>query len=164
MRRRSIESLTLAARTPDHGKLFPWRFLTVTDRPAFAALLERAFVAANPGARPMQIEAATAIANMAPMLVHPAARAAAKRKDTGMGAGIIDRRSSDELAPCRPCPQIRRQLDYGMGDIRRQPSAQNYAKAKSVLRASSSSERQPALSKSARAPIWPRITRRWPAG
>lgn len=34
--------LTIAARTPDHGKLFPWRFVTITDRAAFAALLHRA--------------------------------------------------------------------------------------------------------------------------
>jgi nitroreductase len=33
--------LTIAARTPDHGKLFPWRFVTVTDdqRDALQAVL-----------------------------------------------------------------------------------------------------------------------------
>lgn len=36
------EILTIAARTPDHGKLFPWRFVTITDREAFAALLHKA--------------------------------------------------------------------------------------------------------------------------
>jgi nitroreductase len=61
--------LALAMRTPDHGKLFPWRFVKITDRPAFAALLERAFLAANPDARPAQIEAAVAPAHMAPTLV-----------------------------------------------------------------------------------------------
>ena len=34
--------LTIAARTPDHGKLFPWRFVTISDRDAFAALLHDA--------------------------------------------------------------------------------------------------------------------------
>ena len=48
--------LSLAARTPDHGKLFPWRFVIIEDRAAFAALLERAFIAANPGARRAQIK------------------------------------------------------------------------------------------------------------
>ena len=35
--------LTIAARTPDHGKLLPWRFVTVADdqRDALAALLRR---------------------------------------------------------------------------------------------------------------------------
>ena len=61
--------LKLAMRTPDHGKLFPWRFVKIEDRGAFAALLEKAFVAANPDARPLQIEAATAPAFMAPALI-----------------------------------------------------------------------------------------------
>ncbi len=61
--------LSLASRTPDHGKLFPWRFVVIEDRNAFADLLARAFVVANPGARPAQIEAATAQAYMAPTLV-----------------------------------------------------------------------------------------------
>ena len=61
--------LGLAMRTPDHGKLFPWRLIKIEDRQAFAALLERAFVAANPDARPAQIEAAIAPAVMAPTLV-----------------------------------------------------------------------------------------------
>jgi nitroreductase len=61
--------LKLAMRTPDHGKLFPWRFVKITNRPVFADLLERAFCIANPEARAVQIEAATAAAHMAPTLV-----------------------------------------------------------------------------------------------
>ncbi len=61
--------LTLAMRTPDHGKLFPWRFVKVNDRQAYAALLERAFLAANPDARAAQVEAAIAGAYQAPTLV-----------------------------------------------------------------------------------------------
>lgn len=61
--------LMMAARTPDHGKLFPWRFVKVQDRGALAEVLERAFKAANPDARPAQIEAITAPAHMAPALV-----------------------------------------------------------------------------------------------
>ncbi len=61
--------LMMAARTPDHGKLFPWRFVKVQDRKALADVLERAFVAANPDARPAQIEAITAPVYMAPTLV-----------------------------------------------------------------------------------------------
>jgi nitroreductase len=56
-------------RTPDHGKLFPWRFVKVNDRQAYAALLERAFLAANPDARAAQVEAAIAGAHQAPTLV-----------------------------------------------------------------------------------------------
>lgn len=61
--------LALAMRTPDHGKLFPWRLVKIEDRKAFAALLEKAFVAANSDARAAQIEAAIAPAFMAPTLV-----------------------------------------------------------------------------------------------
>ena len=63
------DMLKLAMRTPDHGKLFPWRFVVVDDRDAFAALLERAFTEANPDARSAQIDAAVAPARMAPTLV-----------------------------------------------------------------------------------------------
>jgi nitroreductase len=44
--------LTLAARTPDHGKLHPWRFITVPEdqRDSFAKLLHDALSEENPGA------------------------------------------------------------------------------------------------------------------
>jgi nitroreductase len=44
--------LTIAARVPDHGKLTPWRFVTVAEdqRDAFAALLRAALAAEDPGA------------------------------------------------------------------------------------------------------------------
>jgi nitroreductase len=61
--------LQLAMRTPDHGKLFPWRFVTITDRAAFSDLLKTAFVQANADARPAQVEAAIAPARMAPTLI-----------------------------------------------------------------------------------------------
>ena len=42
--------LTIAARTPDHGKLTPWRFVTVSkdQRDAFGALLRQALVEHDP--------------------------------------------------------------------------------------------------------------------
>jgi nitroreductase len=61
--------LKTAMRTPDHGKLFPWRFVEITDRSAFADLLEKAFCATNQDARPAQIDAAIASAHMAPTLI-----------------------------------------------------------------------------------------------
>lgn len=44
--------LTIAARIPDHGKLHPWRFVTVgaDQRDALAALLREALSEENPGA------------------------------------------------------------------------------------------------------------------
>ena len=69
------EILQTAMRTPDHGKLSPWRFITVDDgqRADFASLLKKAFLAANPDARATQTEGAIAIAHMAPamaILIH----------------------------------------------------------------------------------------------
>lgn len=44
--------LAIAARTPDHGKLHPWRFVTVPEgqRDALAALLHEALSEEDPGA------------------------------------------------------------------------------------------------------------------
>jgi nitroreductase len=65
------QMLEIAARTPDHGKLAPWRFVTVApdQREAFADLLERAWVQANPDAPGHDIESARAFAFQAPTLV-----------------------------------------------------------------------------------------------
>lgn len=41
--------LQVAARTPDHGKLSPWRFVVIQDRNAFAAMLAEA-AAGDPAA------------------------------------------------------------------------------------------------------------------
>ncbi len=59
------ELARIAARSPDHGKLAPWRFTIVSDeaRPAFRALLERAFRAANPDARTASVDAACQLAD-----------------------------------------------------------------------------------------------------
>jgi nitroreductase len=50
--------LTIAARTPDHGTLTPWRFVTVGDdqRDAFEALLQQALVDDEPDAPPAKRE------------------------------------------------------------------------------------------------------------
>jgi len=44
--------LSIAARTPDHGKLAPWRFVTVAEdqRDAFEALLRQALAEEEPSA------------------------------------------------------------------------------------------------------------------
>jgi nitroreductase len=57
--------LTIAARIPDHGKLSPWRFITVADdqRDALATLLHRALDAEDPGALPAHYEKADQFAH-----------------------------------------------------------------------------------------------------
>ena len=63
--------ITLALRTPDHGKLAPWRIVTVADnqRDAFAALLKKAWVAENPGAAGLDLSALDQFAHQAPTLL-----------------------------------------------------------------------------------------------
>ena len=84
--------LQLAMRTPDHGKLFPWRFVTIGDRSAFAGLMQRAFIVSNPDARAAQIEAAVAHAYMAPTLVallfapQPSAKIPLREQQMSVGA------------------------------------------------------------------------------
>src|SRR6185437_7164944 len=65
------EILVLAMRTPDHGKLHPWRFVHVARdrRAAFAALLDRAYRAANPDPGRLEIEANERFAHQAAELV-----------------------------------------------------------------------------------------------
>ncbi|HYG48074.1 MAG TPA: nitroreductase [Allosphingosinicella sp.] len=64
--------LAIAARTPDHGKLFPWRFVHIPAgrRDAFAEMLQAAYRAgkADPPAR-LETEAVQRFATQAPELV-----------------------------------------------------------------------------------------------
>jgi len=63
--------LAVAARTPDHGKLHPWRFVHIAQerRPAFADLLRAAYVADNPDPGRLELEANERFARQAPELV-----------------------------------------------------------------------------------------------
>lgn len=63
--------LTIAARTPDHGKLFPWRFVTVAEdqRDDFALLLRQALAEEDPCATPAHHEAADQFARQQGALV-----------------------------------------------------------------------------------------------
>ncbi|HEV2043933.1 MAG TPA: nitroreductase [Sphingomicrobium sp.] len=63
--------LTIAARTPDHGKLFPWRFVIVGagQRAALADLLTKALPESDPEAGPAHYQKAVEFAHQAPTLV-----------------------------------------------------------------------------------------------
>lgn len=65
------QMIAIAARTPDHGKLAPWRFTIVpaTARLALADALEAAYVADKPEAGRLEREAARTFATQAPTLV-----------------------------------------------------------------------------------------------
>jgi nitroreductase len=63
--------LTIAARIPDHGKLHPWRFVTVAEgqRDAFEAVLRDALAEENPGATEAHFEKEREFAHYAGQLV-----------------------------------------------------------------------------------------------
>ena len=63
--------LAIAARVPDHGKLFPWRFVTVgrDQRQALADLLAQALPEHDPEALPAHYAKALEFAHQAPSLV-----------------------------------------------------------------------------------------------
>src|SRR3954462_10085731 len=63
--------LTIAARTPDHGKLFPWRFVTVANdqRDELAILLRQALSKEDECALPAKHEKADEFAHYAGQLV-----------------------------------------------------------------------------------------------
>jgi len=65
------EILAVAMRTPDHGKLHPWRFVHVgrDRRDAFAALLQAAYLIDNPDPGRLEIEANERFARQAPELI-----------------------------------------------------------------------------------------------
>lgn len=63
--------LLIAMRTPDHGKLHPWRFVHVGkgQRDAFAALLQDAYRRDHPQPGRLEIEANDRFARQAPELI-----------------------------------------------------------------------------------------------
>ncbi|WP_019517639.1 nitroreductase family protein [Sphingomonas sp. Mn802worker] len=66
-----VRMIALAARTPDHGKLAPWRFVIVGDdqRERLATLLVEAYRAEKPEARQAELDNMVQFANQAPALV-----------------------------------------------------------------------------------------------
>jgi nitroreductase len=65
------DMVRIAARTPDHGKLAPWRFVIVPAdrRDALAALITGAYRAEKPEAGRLEIDAMEQFARQAPALV-----------------------------------------------------------------------------------------------
>ena len=65
------EILRIAARVPDHGKLAPWRFVTVAPdrRAAFGDMLVAAYLVDRPEARANELDEIRTFAAQAPTLV-----------------------------------------------------------------------------------------------
>jgi nitroreductase len=65
------QMLEIAGRTPDHGKLAPWRFVVVPAdrRDALSEIITTAYLAERPQAARLEIEALDQFAHQAPTLV-----------------------------------------------------------------------------------------------
>lgn len=65
------EMCAIGCRTPDHGKLAPWRFVIVgaDQRDAFAEVLRAAYLAERPEAKRLELESIEQFAHQAPALV-----------------------------------------------------------------------------------------------
>ncbi len=65
------QMITIAARTPDHGKLAPWRFVVIPQdrRAAFAALLRKAYADEQEQATAAQLEACDRFAHEGQALI-----------------------------------------------------------------------------------------------
>jgi nitroreductase len=63
--------LTIAMRTPDHGKIAPWRFVIINQdqRPLLAELLARALPEHDPDASPAHYAKALDFAHQAPVMI-----------------------------------------------------------------------------------------------
>ncbi|WP_184081256.1 nitroreductase family protein [Sphingobium subterraneum] len=85
--------IEIALRTPDHGKLAPWRFIIVPpeQRAALAQTLEEAYRADKPEAGRLEIEAMHQFAHQAPALVvvlsRPVAHSKVPRWEQELSAG-----------------------------------------------------------------------------
>lgn len=90
--------LGVALRTPDHGKLFPWRFVIVggDQRTALAGLLERAYRSEKPDAGRLEVEAMHQFAHQAPTLVvvlsspQPLSKIPVWEQELSAGAAIMN--------------------------------------------------------------------------
>jgi len=63
------QMIGIAARTPDHGKLAPWRFVVIDDRDALSRLIVDAYRTERPQAARSELESLDQFARQAPALV-----------------------------------------------------------------------------------------------
>ena len=92
------EMVQIATRTPDHGKLAPWRFVIVPDdqREALATLLTKSYLAEKPEAGRLEIDAMVQFAHQAPALVvvlsspNPQSKIPVWEQELSTGAAIMN--------------------------------------------------------------------------
>jgi nitroreductase len=92
------EILRIAARTPDHGKLNPWRFVVVGDdrRERLAQVITDAYRAERPQASKVELDSLVQFAHQAPALVvvlsapHPTSKIPLWEQELSAGAACMN--------------------------------------------------------------------------
>ncbi|MDF0487568.1 nitroreductase [Sphingomonas sp. H39-1-10] len=90
--------LTIAARTPDHGKIAPWRFVIVPGdkRDRLAEVITEAYRAERPQATRVELESLVQFAHQAPALVvvlsapHPTSKIPLWEQELSAGAACMN--------------------------------------------------------------------------
>jgi nitroreductase len=90
--------LRIAARTPDHGKLAPWRFVVVGEgqRDRLAEVITGAYLAERPHATKPELDSLVQFAHQAPALVvvlsapHPTAKIPVWEQELSVGAACMN--------------------------------------------------------------------------
>jgi len=90
--------LTIAARTPDHGKIAPWRFVVVPDdkRDRLADIITDAYRAERPQASRVELDSLVQFAHQAPALVvvlsapHPTSKIPLWEQELSAGAACMN--------------------------------------------------------------------------
>ncbi|WP_267389441.1 nitroreductase [Sphingomonas sp. GC_Shp_3] len=90
--------LQVAARTPDHGKLAPWRFVVVGEgqRDQLAQVITDAYRAERPQATKVEVDALVQFAHQAPALVvvlsapHPTSKIPVWEQELSAGAACMN--------------------------------------------------------------------------
>lgn len=90
--------LSIAARTPDHGKLAPWRFVVVGDdkRDRLAEIITDAYRAERPQATRVELDSLVQFAHQAPALVvvlsapHPTSTIPLWEQELSAGAACMN--------------------------------------------------------------------------
>ena len=102
------------ARAPDHGKLFPWRFILFEGKGRERAGDILAEVMEAEGERGKQVEEERARFLRAPVVIGVVSAAPRAAQDSGLGAGTVGRRGMPEHADRRHRAGLCRQLADGV--------------------------------------------------
>ena len=111
------EIITTAMRTPDHGKLAPWRVVSIgiDQRDMLAEAIKAAYLKEKPDAGRLELEAFDTMAHEAPVLLILLSSPVQSTKIPLSEQELSLRRFWYEYIARGPCNGVRRRLDNRLG-------------------------------------------------